>query len=156
MKVEPDDLRAFSDALWAIPEVEAACLELQDGFGADVNLILFALYLGMHGRAADEATRTRATAIANDWTQAVIASLRAARRALKARDADLHARAKALELDAERALQARLQSVADAAPDMAGDGAINASLAAFIGERAAEAEAARRLLAAVPRRAARL
>lgn len=159
MNPEQDDLRAYSDTLWAIPEVEAACLKMQDKLGADVNLILFALYLAARGRRADEATRSRAIAIAADWSS-VILPLRAARRAVKGRDAELYARAKGLELDAERALQDRLQSVADAAPPArveaeAGEPARD-SLAAFAGEGAAGSEFAAALLAAVPGRAARL
>ena len=155
MDASQPDLRVFSDTLWARPDVEAACLRLQEQFGADANLILFALDLTSTGRAVDAQTRARAIAIAADWTPSVITPLRAARRALKQRDPSLYARAKALELDAEWALQAALQAVADAAPQASADDG-QAVMAAIIGEAAANSGDARSLLAAVPRRGARL
>lgn len=109
------DLNTYADALWRDAAMEAACLALQDAFGADVPLVLFALYLAARGAALDAATLREARNIAQDWTPTVVAPLRAARRALKTRDADLYARAKALEVEAERALLARLQALAGAA-----------------------------------------
>jgi len=38
------DFWTFSVALYSDPEVKAACLDLQDHFGADVNLLLFCLW----------------------------------------------------------------------------------------------------------------
>lgn len=151
MTMKAPDLRAYSDALWSAPEIEAACLALQRDFGADVNLVLVALYLAALGRAADAETIAGARAVADEWTPTIIMPLRAARRALKTRDADLHARAKALELDAEWAMQARLQSVADIAPPSGADDPYAANLAALVGAEAAHSAPAQRLMDAVPR-----
>ena len=37
---------SFSLTVYGRPGVEAACLELQDRFGADVNLALYCLWIG--------------------------------------------------------------------------------------------------------------
>ncbi|HET6519133.1 MAG TPA: TIGR02444 family protein, partial [Geminicoccaceae bacterium] len=65
--------------------VAAACLELQDRHGLDVNLLLLACWLAAaHGRALDGATLARARAASGRWQAEVVRPLRAARRALKA------------------------------------------------------------------------
>lgn len=139
------DFRGFCESAWAAPGVEAACLELQDSHGADAALALLALYLAGRGRAADEGAARKARAAAADWTPHVTAHLRAARRALKARDGELYRAALALELDAERALLARLDAIAATAPEASAGGLAEANLAALIGA-AADSEAARRLV----------
>lgn len=141
-----NDFCAFCESVWAAPGVEAACLELQDGHGADVSLVLLALYLSAQGRTADDAVTRRARAAATDWTPHVTAHLRAARRALKGRDSALYRAALALELDAERALLARLAAIAADAPAAEpGDALTAANLIALAGAAAAETETARRL-----------
>lgn len=103
----------FSLAVYGEPKVAPACLVLQDQFGRDVNLALYCCWLGASGRgrlsraALDAADRAIAP-----WRQHVVEPFRAARRAIKnsawpARDG-LYAKAKAVELEAERLLQSRL------------------------------------------------
>lgn len=139
----------FSEALWADPAIRNACLSLQDEAGADVNLALLALFLAGGGRAADADVSARAQAASEDWTRPVTDRLRAARRALKGRDAALYARTLGLELEAERALQAALETIAADAPAarMRGAGLAAANLAALVGT-AADSAAGRALLAA--------
>ena len=109
----------FSLAIYGKPEVPPACLVLQDQFGRDVNVMLYGCWLGMSGRgrltrdsldAADRAV--------TPWRHDVVEVFRAARRAIKAASLpgsdELYAKAKAVELDAERFLQSRLVALAPA------------------------------------------
>jgi uncharacterized protein (TIGR02444 family) len=108
----------FSLAVYGKPGVAPACLVLQDQFGSDVNLALYCCWLGASGRGrlTREALEAADAAIA-PWRRQVIENFRAARRAIKeaalAGSENLYAKAKAVELEAERTLQARL---ADRAP----------------------------------------
>jgi uncharacterized protein (TIGR02444 family) len=100
---------------YARPGVAAACLDLQDRYGRDVNLVLFACWVGMsgHGRLA-LADLVRAQQAVEPWRGAVIAPLRAVRRLVKeATDAaNLYAAVKAAELEAEHRALDRLEILA--------------------------------------------
>lgn len=112
----------FSLAIYARPGVAPACLVLQDQHGRDVNLALYCCWLGASGRGRLErdslAAADRAVA---SWRRQVVENFRAARRAIKtaaAPDAQsLYAKAKAVELEAERLLQRRLAERAPAADE---------------------------------------
>ncbi|MGC2524863.1 MAG: TIGR02444 family protein [Stellaceae bacterium] len=110
----------FSLAFYRRPGVAAALLALQDGAGLDVNMILFAVWLGLSGRGridspALEAADRQVRVLRRD----VIEPLRALRRRLTAAaDADirrLRDKIKEVELDAEKAAQDRLARHAGAA-----------------------------------------
>ena len=108
----------FSLAIYARPGVAPACLVLQDEHGRDVNLMLFCCWHGASGRGRlDRAGLEAADRSVTGWRREVIEPLRAARRAIKAAalsDSDsIYAKAKAVELEAERLLQRQL---ADGAP----------------------------------------
>ena len=108
----------FSLAIYARPGVAPACLVLQDEHGRDVNLMLFCCWLGAGGRGRlDRAGLDAADRSVTGWRREVVESLRAARRAIKAAalpESDgIYAKAKAVELEAERLLQRQL---ADRAP----------------------------------------
>ncbi|MGD9511236.1 MAG: TIGR02444 family protein [Geminicoccaceae bacterium] len=75
----------FSLARYAAPGVADACLALQDRDGADVNLILLALWLGERGQRLEAEAGGRLAQLAADWQGPVIAPLRAVRRRLKER-----------------------------------------------------------------------
>ncbi|MFO1048416.1 MAG: TIGR02444 family protein [Geminicoccaceae bacterium] len=75
----------FSLDRYSRPGVAEACLELQDRDGADVNLLLLAMWLGSLGRRLSPAEGARLTAIAADWQNPIVAPLRAVRRCLKER-----------------------------------------------------------------------
>jgi len=104
----------FSTALYGAPEVEAACLELQDRDGLEVNLALFCLFAAQHRirfeLPAIQAMRT----IGIVWGREVVAPLRAARRSMKAHVAEnetvgsLREEVKRVELAAEKGVQAAL------------------------------------------------
>ena len=136
----------FSLDFYARPGVSAACLALQDEHGLDVNLVLYACWVGISGcgrlGVEDLAAAERAVA---PWRGAVLEKLRAARRAMKHEDvAELYAEAKALELAAEREAQRRIAAMAP--PERAGSddqriADARANLMRYVGERAAAAAA---------------
>ena len=133
----------FSLALYARPGVAEALLSLQDSAGRDVNLILFALWLGAtRGRRFDPAGLAAAAAEIAPLN-AVVAELRGLRRRLK-KSADpgltsLRRQVAGLELAAERRVQYRLGNLAGE-PLAAADGdrfaAAEANLALYLGGEA--------------------
>ncbi|MFC7333345.1 TIGR02444 family protein [Rhodocista pekingensis] len=115
------DLWRFSLAVYARPDVAPLCLALQDGHGADVNLLLWAAWLALvHGHTLTPGDLAAAEAAVAPWREGVVRPLRAVRRTLKAPEPPLPAgagalreRIKAAELEAER-LQ---QQVLDGLPE---------------------------------------
>jgi uncharacterized protein (TIGR02444 family) len=108
----------FSLAFYARPRVAPALIALQDRDGLDVNVILYALWLGLaRGHAMDSADLAAADAVAAPLRDAVVVELRGLRRRLRGspdRDVQtLRRRVQALEISAERAVQKRL---ADSVP----------------------------------------
>jgi uncharacterized protein (TIGR02444 family) len=144
------DFWHFSLRFYRLPGVEEALLALQDQGGHDVNLILYALWLGWSGRgpfgAREQAAAESAAAAIRER---IAAPLRELRRRLKA-DPDpaiqaLRERVKALELDAERIAQSRLAALAGAPARTAAaarHAAARANLARILGPQAGSAEAA--------------
>jgi uncharacterized protein (TIGR02444 family) len=105
-----DEFWAFSLALYAHPQVAAACLRLQDAHGLDVNLLLLCCFLARGGRGRlSAAALAAAEARAAPWRARVLAPLREARRALKTMISPgapaLHAEVARIELAAEREAQ---------------------------------------------------
>ncbi|MBW4792564.1 TIGR02444 family protein [Pseudomonas tolaasii] len=119
------DLWSFALSTYARPGVEAACLRLQEQ-GADVCLLLCAAWLEQRGVVLTDERVQALRHIAGPWQSQVIEPLRQMRvqwRAMAQQDeplAGLRERVKALELDAERQLLARLQAVAQAWPTQQG------------------------------------
>ncbi len=99
-----DGLWDFVCALYARPGVAQACLALQDEYGADVPLLLAAIWHGSAARGVLSAVRARRwKAHARAWRTQIVAPLRQARRALKTHEAaDLYAAVKRAELAAEK------------------------------------------------------
>ncbi|CAO3375665.1 TIGR02444 family protein [Azospirillum argentinense] len=107
----------FALAVYGRPGVPAACLDLQDRLGQDVNVLLFAAWAGMACNAdlpAEELARIDA-AVA-PWRDEVVRPLRSVRRRAKGEDDALYKRLKAAELEAERAQQDRLFALSGLAP----------------------------------------
>ena len=110
----------FSTALYAAREVEAACLELQDRDGLEVNLALFCLFAAQHRVRFDMPAIQAMRTIGIIWGHEVVAPLRDVRRSLKVRlaktsevpenetVATLREEVKRVELAAEKAMQAAL------------------------------------------------
>ncbi|MGY2683219.1 TIGR02444 family protein [Pseudomonas tolaasii] len=119
------DLWSFALSTYARPGVEAVCLRLQEQ-GADVCLLLCAAWLEQRGVVLTDERVQALRHIAGPWQSQVIEPLRQMRvqwRAMAQQDeplAGLRERVKALELDAERQLLARLQAVAQAWPTQQG------------------------------------
>lgn len=113
-------LWTFSLAIYGADGVERECLDLQDRFGLDVNLILFCAFAGaLRGIALTADDIEAARGQVGVWHDGVVQPLRAARRKLKivalesADDvqaaAQLRAQAKAAELESERIEQSMLE-----------------------------------------------
>jgi uncharacterized protein (TIGR02444 family) len=103
----------FSLAFYALPGVAQALIVLQDRDGLDVNLILFALWLGLSGHVPlDGDALAAADRAVSTIRSEVVEPLRTLRRGLKGNpDAgiqNLREDAKGLELAAEKLVQSRL------------------------------------------------
>lgn len=113
---------AFSLTLYDRPGVAEACLALQDGFGADVNLLLLGFWRARQGYAGWMPGEVDRMLSAVGPVNAVLVPFRAARRALKALQADepaaeaLYAEAKALELKLEQVAQVWLAGASRISP----------------------------------------
>jgi uncharacterized protein (TIGR02444 family) len=130
---------------WRAPGVQEACIALQDRCGADVNLLLFCGWTGRSGRELDQTSLFAAISRVGAWQSAVVAPLRAARRALKQQHAGgaaaalalpFRRRLAALEVDLERAEQRLLAELAaewpPVTPSMPPRGAIVMNLERYL------------------------
>ena len=97
-------------AAYARPAVAEACLDLQDRYGQNVPLLLWAAWRGGDIARAVEMTRT--------WEADVVAPLRGVRRRLKGYSGAeaLRTQVKTAELDAERILMQQLETVSGEEP----------------------------------------
>ncbi len=111
------DLWSFALTTYARPGVEAGCLRLQEQ-GADVCLLLCGAWLEQRAVAVTAERIQALKQIAEPWQAHVVEPLRRVRmqwRAMAQQDEDLaglRERVKALELEAERQLLARLETLA--------------------------------------------
>jgi uncharacterized protein (TIGR02444 family) len=115
-------LWAFSLAVYAADGVAAECLDVQERFGVDVNLLLFAAYAGaVDGVQLDTQDIAAAAGVTSAWHNNIVRALRTARRALKpatldnaspsrAAAAELRMHVKRAELDSEKIEQTMLWS----------------------------------------------
>jgi uncharacterized protein (TIGR02444 family) len=111
---------AFSLAVYAADGVAEECLALQERLNLDVNLLLFAAYIGaVEGVRLDRQDVANAHAVVAEWHNEIVRSLRHARQALKAPSTDvdnplqaanatLRLQAKRAELESEKIEQAML------------------------------------------------
>lgn len=107
----------FSLRFYALPGVAAACIELQDRHGVDVNVLLFLLFLAEAGRAVSSEDVARIDAEVRAWRESIVLPLRTVRRSLRIpigrSDADateaLRTNVKRIELEAERIEQQTLE-----------------------------------------------
>lgn len=107
---------------YAAPGVSEACLQLQDGTGQNVPLLLWAAWTAVTGRILDEDAIEGACDCARAWDAAAVSPLRAIRRTLKGVNPDIDNAArealrdavKGVELAAERHLMAGLEALAPA------------------------------------------
>jgi uncharacterized protein (TIGR02444 family) len=155
---DEEALWRFSLVFYACPGVSEALIVLQDRAGCDVNLMLFALWVGVAGgtRLTKEQL-ARADQIARPIRTNIVEPLRALRRKLKAeRDSDvqsLRMGIEAIELEAEKVIQVRLcrsaRSAGSSADPAARAAAAHANLALYLSPgmtRSPEAAAIREAL----------
>lgn len=102
----------YSLRLYGSGEVAPLCLRLQDGWGLDVNLLLYCLWHGAQGQCIAPADMAAIGQPSAAWRQEVVEPLRKTRRWLKGRSEGVAAKApglrdkvKALELAAEKCQQ---------------------------------------------------
>ena len=116
---------SFSLAVYEASAVQNECLDLQDQFGLDVNLVLLCAFLGAgHGVALKSGDIALARQEFGQWHEDIVKPLRAARRNLKTvglPDAhaaqaamQLRAQVKAADLESERIEQMMLEQWAEA------------------------------------------
>lgn len=130
---EDNPFWSFSLAAYRAPGVAEACLRLQDGAGADVNLLLYLCWVaGMRAGALDRAEVGEAVARTEAWRDGVVGLLRTARRRMKqvipgmsAESVEaLRTEVKRIELQSERLQQDLLYCLSGAAvPEAAGGSA---------------------------------
>lgn len=126
-----DSLWRFSLAVYGQPGMDAVCLDIQDRLGADVNLLLFALWAGaVCGVRLPKAERMRLSAEAAAWQRDVVAPLRGVRRHLKgvAGAEAFRQSVKDAELESERLEQTRLCRASGLRPASADWAAAEANL----------------------------
>ena len=144
------DLWTFAASVYA--EAGEACLALQDGYGVDVPLLLFAAWIGeVRGVALDADRVAEADGWIRYWRRDVVQPLRAVRRRLKDAGAEpLRQMVKTAELESERVALILLEQGSAAWTGAAADcaGANLDAVFAFTTRHGPEA-AARPLLAAV-------
>jgi uncharacterized protein (TIGR02444 family) len=115
----------FSLAVYRARAVQNECLDLQDQFGLDVNLLLLCAYLGAgHGVALTSDDIASARQEVDQWNEDIVKPLRAARRNLKTIELpdphtaqaamQLRAQVKVAELESERIEQMMLEQWANA------------------------------------------
>lgn len=148
---DDEELWRFSLTFYAFPDVARALIALQDRDGVDVNLALFALWLGISGRGQlGNDALAAAERAAGTVRDEIVEPLRAIRRRLRHHpDSDvqhLRERVKALELAGEKLVQARLAHLAgpalDELPAERRLATADANLVLYLGsERARSAEA---------------
>jgi uncharacterized protein (TIGR02444 family) len=110
----------FSLRLYAIPEMASVCLELQDRAGADVNILLYLLFLANEERLIGRDEVELIDAVLAPWRNEIVQKLRMVRRKLKssvggfmpAMTAGLRDAVKRIELQSERLAQEALERLA--------------------------------------------
>ena len=129
----------WSNAVYRRPGVADRLLALQDSADLNVNLILWCAWIGLERGAVKAKAVRKAASASADWSSAVVAPLRAARKALKSApdEADgseaLRKAVKNAELDAERIEQSMLERMAP--EDIEGEPGAAAALANLIAYR---------------------
>ena len=151
---------SFSIEVYGHPGVAPACLALQDRFGCDVNILLFALWAARCGRALTSAEFDALDAAVAPWRKGVVEPIRALRRAVKTDEMGAapasreRVRAKLLEaeLRGEKAGQEMLARAVPLPGPTGGEidrALAEANLAAYLAWRGVDTEAARRLAGTV-------
>ena len=110
----------FSLGFYRDPAVAAACIELQDQAGVDVNMLLFLLWSATLNRTLSRAAIADLDGRIGAWREAAVIPLRALRRTLKSPPPVIEpgaaevfrTRIKGVELEAERLQQHTMYALA--------------------------------------------
>jgi uncharacterized protein (TIGR02444 family) len=108
----------FSLEFYSDPAVAGICIDLQDRYAADVNIVLFVLWCASRGRRLSPQELERVVASISSWQNDVVRPLRGVRRNLKQLAADLalapiselREAVKKQELEAERLQQSLMEA----------------------------------------------
>ena len=73
----------FSNRVYRKPDVSQCCLSLQDLYGLDVNLLLFACWHARSRGLCEPALAEKALAFSSNWANHVVKPLRGTRRWMK-------------------------------------------------------------------------
>lgn len=141
----------FSLRIYAAPGVAAECLSLQDKFGLDVNVLLFAAWLGVsRGVRLEPSDLQCIDQIVAPWSAEVVRPLRLVRQKLKMMteiiDPEVQTLRKQIadsELFSERIEQALLYRLAETfgpPPATPGPASARANVAAILAARGADTE----------------
>lgn len=106
-----EDFWTFSLRVWRMPGLEEACLDLQDKFKADINIVLFCLYTAEWDVLLDGSTIKNLDAETLNWRQQIILPLRRIRKAIrpgKDQNPELYKNIQAAELSAEEWAQKQM------------------------------------------------
>lgn len=119
MKVD-GPLWQFAEVIYGHAEVSKACLFLQDECGVDVNVLLFALWIGAQRKTLVDVRAIRQVdAVVRQWRQEIVEPLRAIRRRMKTGPSPapdvategLRSRLKDVEIELERIELAVLEGI---------------------------------------------
>jgi len=80
---DPSSFWNFSLRFYARPGIADICLDLQDSFSADVNVLLYVLWQAQRRRRLAAVEIERLIALIDDWQLHVVRPLRGVRRFLK-------------------------------------------------------------------------
>ena len=94
----------YTLAVYDKPGVKSVLLQLQDGFGADINMLLSCCWLAEHGRALNDEDLSALIQSSAEWRAKCIIPLRTVRRFLKSQQwaESIYEQLKTLEIDAEQ------------------------------------------------------
>ncbi len=83
--IKENPLWDFMTETYSQPGVEKACLALQNRFGADVNMVLFCIWLAYRGAGSKNLAQNLGSALklSRKWQKAMVEPLRTARNNLK-------------------------------------------------------------------------
>ncbi|WP_459011886.1 TIGR02444 family protein [Roseivivax sp. CAU 1753] len=151
-----------ADALWDFAlrvyggdDVSTCCLTLQDSFGADVPVLLTALWMARRGAVLDASGMALVEARIGAWRSETVQPLRALRRRLKSGalvagfdgTEALRSEVKRAELHAEKIQLAALAFWVDQTFPATGQGAVRDNLAAALAHYSGGADIPERLIA---------
>jgi len=120
-EIASNPLWDYSVTVYSREGVAPVCIELQDTFALDVNLLLYAAWLASRGRRLSQSHLGELAALIADWREQVITPLRSLRRQLRTIPGaqEIRAGTKALELRAERQQQAMMYAYYQQAAELA-------------------------------------